>query len=65
MVELDVSLEVFEDPYNESSFRQIFNTKILRDIKKARDLELNQYVINTYDDVFVIVCQEFELILNK
>ncbi|KKO51714.1 integron gene cassette protein [Paenibacillus sp. DMB20] len=66
MVELDVSLHMFDNPYNESSsFGEISNTKILRDIKNARDLELKQYVIYTYDDVFVIACQEFELRLKK
>ncbi|WCR28761.1 hypothetical protein L3476_08540 [Paenibacillus thiaminolyticus] len=66
MVELDVSLQMFDNLYNESSrFGELFNTKILRDIKNARDLELKQYVIYTYDDVFVIACQEFELRLQK
>ncbi|MGM1045857.1 MAG: hypothetical protein ACQEXX_06900 [Bacillota bacterium] len=66
MVELDVSLQMFDNPYNESSsFGELFNTKTLRDIKNARDLELKQYVIYTYDDVFVIACQEFELRLKK
>jgi len=66
MVELDVSLQMFDDLYNESSsFGEILDTKILRDIKNARDLELKQYVIYTYDDVFVIACQEFELRLKK
>lgn len=66
MVELDVSLQMFDHPYHESgSFVEIGNTKILKDIKNARDLELKQYVIYTYDDVFVIACQEFELLLKK
>ncbi|MDG0876211.1 hypothetical protein L5D93_28885 [Paenibacillus thiaminolyticus] len=66
MVELDVSLQMFDNLYNESSsFGELYNTKILRDIKNARDLELKQYVIYTYDDVFVIACQEFELRLQK
>lgn len=66
MVELDVSLEMFDTPYNESSsFAEISNTKILKDIKNARGLELKQYVIYTYDEVFVIACQEFELRLKK
>jgi len=66
MVELDVSLQMFDDSYNECcSFAEIYNTKILRDIKNARNLELKQYVIYTYDDVFVIACEEFELRLKK
>ena len=66
MIELDVSLEMFDTPYNEgSSFAEISNTKILKDIKKARGLELKQYVIYTYDEVFVIACQEFELSLGS
>lgn len=66
MVELDVSLQMFDNLYDESSsFGELFNTKILRDIKNARDLELKQYVIYTYDDVFVIACQEFEFRLQK
>lgn len=66
MVELDVSLQMFDHPYHESSsFVEIGNTKILRDIKNARGLELKQYVIYTYDDVFVIACQEFELRLKR
>ncbi|WP_152393111.1 hypothetical protein [Paenibacillus guangzhouensis] len=66
MVELDVSLEMFDIPYNESSsFVEVFNTKILSDIKNAGNLELKQYVIHTYDDVFVIACQEFEFRLKK
>jgi len=66
MVELDVSLQMFDNPYNESSsLGEVFNTKILRDIKNARNLDLQQYVIYTYDDVFVIACHEFELRLKK
>ncbi|WP_435921469.1 hypothetical protein [Paenibacillus sp. DYY-L-2] len=66
MVELDVSMQMFNDPYNEnSSFAEIQNTKILKDIKDARGLELKQYIVYTYDDVFVIACQEFELKLKK
>ncbi|TVX92631.1 hypothetical protein [Paenibacillus agilis] len=66
MVELDVSLEMFNDLYNaSSSFGEMLNTKILTDIKKVRDLELKQYIIYTYDDVFVIACQEFELTLKR
>lgn len=66
MVELDVSEQMFGDLFNESSsFGEILNSKILRDIKNARGLELKQYVIYTYDDVFVIACQEFELRLKK
>ncbi|WP_289355133.1 hypothetical protein [Paenibacillus sp. S-12] len=66
MVELDVSLQMFDHPYHDSSsFVEIDNTKILKDIKNARGLELKQYVIYTYDDVFVIACQEFELRLKK
>ncbi|MCY9529733.1 MULTISPECIES: hypothetical protein [Paenibacillus] len=66
MVELDVSLQMFDHSYHESSsFVEIGNTKILRDIKNARGLELKQYVIYTYDEVFVIACQDFELRLKK
>ncbi|SYX83164.1 hypothetical protein [Paenibacillus alvei] len=66
MVELDVSLQLFDHPYHDSSsFVEISNTKILRGIKNARDLELKQYIIYTYDDVFIIACQEFELRLKK
>lgn len=66
MVELDVSMQMFDDLFNEgSSFGEILNTKILEDIKNARDLECKQYVVCTNDDVFVIACQEFELILKK
>lgn len=66
MVELDVSMQMFNDEYNEnSSFGEILNTKILKDIKNARGLELKQYIVYTYDDVFVIACQEFELRLKK
>ncbi|GAV11667.1 hypothetical protein PBN151_1596 [Paenibacillus sp. NAIST15-1] len=51
MVELDVSFQMFDDSYNECcSFAEIYNTKILRDIKNARNMELKQYVIYTYDD---------------
>lgn len=66
MVELDVSMQMFNDEYNEnSSFGEILNTKIIKDIKNARGLELKQYIVYTYDDVFVIACQEFELRLKK
>lgn len=62
-IELDVSFKLLEDEILdcESSFEEMFDTDVLKAVQKARNLNLRQFMFWTYDDLFEIVCKDYEL----
>ena len=64
MTELD-----FSEAYGTSSFDKVANSSILNAMRKDDSadkctLKHEQYILMTYDDVFVIICDSYQLILN-
>lgn len=64
--ELDIYFECMndEDRYV-SSIAEIGDSKLLRCAKKARDKNFKSYFVQTYDDVFEIVCEKYTLEIQK
>jgi hypothetical protein len=64
MIELDLSYELLKIDYGISSFIQVVNSDLVKHAKDIRGVDLKHFVIQTYDDVFEIVCNEYKLSLN-
>ncbi|WP_251572035.1 hypothetical protein [Paenibacillus sp. MER TA 81-3] len=63
-IELDVCLELMDtEEVTYCSIGEYTESDLLETIKKARNVHLKHYVIQTYDDVFVIACKHLKLTL--
>lgn len=65
MVELDLSFEVLEFDFNESSFLEVKDSNLVKTAKKIRKVDLRHFVVQTYDDVFEVVCKDFTMSLSN
>jgi hypothetical protein len=61
MVELDLSDELIDMDDHNSSLFEILESDLLECAKRNRGVDLRHFIIQTYDDVFEIVCKDYEL----
>ncbi|MCT4543154.1 MAG: hypothetical protein N4A63_06405 [Vallitalea sp.] len=53
------------DNWYEGSFIEIKESELLNTAKKVGGSNLKSYLIQTYDDVFEIVCEKYNFIIEK
>jgi hypothetical protein len=61
MVELDLSDELIDMDDHNSSLFEVLESELLECAKRNRGVDLRHFIIQTYDDVFEIVCKDYEL----
>jgi hypothetical protein len=66
MVELDVSYSnILRNVNVSSSLIEVEESELLERIKEVRGLDLRHLIICTYDEIFEIACEEFEMEFNN
>lgn len=63
--ELDIYCELKGDNWYEGSFVEIKESELLNTAKKVGGSNLKSYLIQTYDDVFEIVCEKYNFKIEK
>lgn len=63
IIELDVSSEFLDDEVfrGRSSFYEIYDSDEIKSVQEARNLNYRHFMFWTYDDMFEIVCKDYEL----
>ncbi|MFW5437157.1 hypothetical protein [Paenibacillus apiarius] len=63
-IELDVCMELM-DPVEVTacSFMEYVESELLDTVEKARNIKLKHFLLQTYDDVFIIACKDVKLAL--
>ncbi|MEZ5336038.1 MAG: hypothetical protein R2741_12805 [Methanolobus sp.] len=64
MTELDLSYELVNSKFEDSSFFEIMNSELLDHAEKVRNIKLRHFILQTYDDVFEIVCKDYKLCIR-